>query len=230
MRLLLVEDNRELAGMVVDGLSRAGLLADHCPTLAEARDALRARTYALVILDLGLPDGDGTVFLAEARREGLMAPVLLLTARSGLNDKVAGLDAGADDYLTKPFEISELAARCRALLRRPGAPLGVRLTVGDLAVDTAGRTVEVAGHALDLPPREFALLELLARLQGTVLRRSRLETALYSMDEAVSPNALDAVVSRLRRHLAAAGSKTQLRTVHGVGYALTVGPGVTLDA
>jgi len=221
VRLLLIEDNRRLAGMVIQGLVVEGFVVDHRDTLADAEAALEATDYDLILLDIGMPDGDGLDFLKDQRRRKVQTPVLMLTARSGLDDRVSGLDAGADDYLVKPFEIPELAARCRALLRRPGASLGTVLEVGDVELDTGTRQARVGDTVIELPPREYALLEMLARHRDTVVSRARLEQSLYSLDQDVSPNALDAVASRLRRRLATAGAGAHLRTVHGVGYAIT---------
>lgn len=221
MRLLLIEDNRRLALMVAQGLIREGFVVDHRDTLAATGEALEAADYDLILLDIGMPDGDGLAFLKDQRRRKLQTPVLMLTARSGLDDRVFGLDAGADDYLVKPFEIAELAARCRALLRRPGASLGTVLEVGDLQLDTAARQARVGERIIELPPREYAMLEMLARRRDTVVSRVKLEQSLYSLDQDISSNALDAVVSRLRRRLAAAGASARLRTVHGVGYAIS---------
>lgn len=223
MRLLLIEDNRRLADMVVQGLVREGFVVDHRETLTDARETLVATAYDLILLDIGMPDGDGLNFLKDQRRRKVQTPVLMLTARSGLDDRVSGLDAGADDYLVKPFEIPELAARCRALLRRPGASLGTVLEVGDMELDTGTRQARIGDTVIELPPREYALLELLARRRDTVVSRAKLEQSLYSLDHDVSPNALDAVASRLRRRLAMAGARAHLRTVHGVGYAITAG-------
>ncbi|MBI5939990.1 MAG: response regulator transcription factor [Caulobacterales bacterium] len=221
MRLLLIEDNRRLADMVAQGLVREGFVVDHRDTLVSAGEALEAADYDLVLLDIGMPDGDGLAFLKDQRQRRLQSPVLMLTARSGLDDRVSGLDAGADDYLVKPFEIAELAARCRALLRRPGASLGTVLEVGDLELDTGARQARVRDRIIELPPREYALLEVLARRRDTVVSRAKLEQSLYSLDQDISSNALDAVASRLRRRLASAGASAHLRTVHGVGYAIT---------
>jgi len=221
VRLLLIEDNRRLANMVAQGLVREGFVVDHRDTLSSAGEALEVAGYDLVVLDIGMPDGDGLTFLKDQRRRKLQTPVLMLTARSGLDDRVSGLDAGADDYLIKPFELAELAARCRALLRRPGASLGTVLEVGDLELDTGARQARVGDRTIELPPREYALLEMLARRRDTVVSRAKLEQSLYSLDQDVSSNALDAVASRLRRRLASAGSGARLRTVHGVGYAIT---------
>lgn len=230
MRLLLIEDNRRLANMVAQGLVREGFVVDHRDTLSSAGEALEAAEYDLVVLDIGMPDGDGLAFLKDQRRQKLQTPVLMLTARSGLDDRVSGLDAGADDYLVKPFEIVELAARCRALLRRPGASRGTVLEVGDLELDTGARQARVGDRVIELPPREYALLEMLARRRDMVVTRARLEQSLYSLDQDVSSNALDAVASRLRRRLATAGASARLRTVHGIGYAITGREPGTTDA
>lgn len=147
-------------------------------------------------------------------------PILILTARGGLGDRIAGLDVGADDYLVKPFEMAELAARCRALLRRPGACLGVVLQAGNVALDTANRSLEIAGAPVAMSPRELALLEHLLRRAGQVVAKSLLEDQLYAMDAEVTPNALEVAVSRLRKRLTAAHADLTLRTAHGVGYAL----------
>ncbi len=222
MRLLLVEDNRQLAAMTVQGLEQAGYVVDHQACLVDARDVLAVTTYDLVILDLGLPDGDGLSLLRDLRQGRLSTPVILLTARSGLDDRIVGLDAGADDYLIKPFEVAELAARCRALLRRPGSSLDAIMTVGDLRLDIAARSARTEASPLDLTPKEFSLLELLARRPDGMATREQLEQSLYSLEAQVSPNALDALVSRLRRKLQSAGAQMGIRAVHGVGYALSV--------
>jgi DNA-binding response OmpR family regulator len=220
MRLLLVEDNARLASLIREGLDRQGFAVDWCETVDGAEHALRINDYDLMLLDLGLPDGDGLDLVRGLRRRRDVMPILILTARGGLDDRVSGLDAGADDYLIKPFQIPELAARCRALLRRPGASLGTHLTVGNVVLDSAERSVTVAGAAIDATPREVALLECLLRRAGHVVAKPALEGALYSMDAEVTPNALEACVSRLRKRLASAVADVQIRTVHGVGYAL----------
>jgi DNA-binding response OmpR family regulator len=220
MRLLLVEDNARLAGLIAEGLAGQGFALDHCASIEDAQTAQRVSTYDLLLLDLGLPDGDGIDLIRSMRRAQDMTPILVLTARAGLDDRVAGLDAGADDYLVKPFQIPELAARCRALLRRPGAALATELAAGNIVFDTAERALTVAGLRIDTTPREVDLLELLLRRSGHVVAKPMLENALYAMDAEVTPNALEASVSRLRKRLAAAGADIQIRTVHGVGYAL----------
>jgi DNA-binding response OmpR family regulator len=220
MRLLLIEDNGRIGEAITSGLTREGFAVDWRRTLEEAFEARSLAVYDLVLLDLGLPDGDGLDVVRRMRRERDATPILILTARGELGDRVTGLDLGADDYLVKPFEVPELAARCRALLRRPGACLGVVLQAGNVSLDTASRTLVVRGAPVHAQRREIALIEQLLRRVGQVVIKSALEDQIYSMDAEVTPNALEAVVSRLRRHLAAAGADVTLKTVHGVGYAL----------
>ncbi len=220
MRLLLVEDNARLAALVRDGLDKQGFAVDWYDSVEGAEHAQTVVLYDLLLVDLGLPDGDGLDLIRTMRRRRNSTPILVLTARGGLDDRVAGLDAGADDYLVKPFQIPELAARCRALLRRPGNALGTVLTAGNIALATAERAIHVAGQALEATPREIALLEQLLRRTGHVVAKSALENALYSMEAEVTPNALEATVSRLRKRLTTASADVQIKTVHGVGYAL----------
>jgi DNA-binding response OmpR family regulator len=220
MRLLLVEDNRQLAELIQQGLSHQGFVIDRCGSLQEALAIRAAANYELILLDLGLPDGDGMNLVRRLRQGNDSIPILILTARGGLNDRLTGLDGGADDYLVKPFEIAELAARCRALLRRPGASLGVILQLGNVALDTTARSVTVDARRIDVPPREVALLEQLLRRSEQVVRRGLLEESLYSFGEDVTPNALETAVSRLRRRLAAAEANVIVRTAHGIGYAI----------
>jgi DNA-binding response OmpR family regulator len=220
MRLLLVEDNPQLAELVQEGLTRQGFVIDRCGSLKDAMVARSAASYDLLLLDLGLPDGDGMSLVRELRKANDSTPILILTARGGLNDRLIGLDGGADDYLVKPFEIAELAARCRALLRRPGASLGVVLHLGNVALDTTTRTVTVNGQRIEVPPREVALLEQLLRRAEQVVRRNQLEESLYSFGEEVTPNALESAVSRLRKRLSAADANVLVRTAHGIGYAI----------
>ncbi len=221
MRLLLVEDNARLASLVTDGLSKEGFSLDWCATLGCARQMFASNTYDLLLLDLGMPDGNGVDFVRAVRRTGNPTPILIITARSSLDDRVIGLDSGGDDYLVKPFDMPELAARCRALLRRPGACLGTTLTVSNLELDTVGREVRVSGRVVPVPPRELDLLERLMRRVGHVVTKGALEGALYALGAEVSPNALEAVVSRLRRRLALDGANVVMHTAHGIGYMLT---------
>ncbi len=224
MRVLLAEDNARLASLIAAGLTDEGFAVETAGTLADARAAFSSGAFDLVLLDLGMPDGDGVAFIRDARRAGQTAPILVVTARDGLDDRVRGLDSGADDYVVKPVDLPELAARCRALLRRPGACLGVTLTVANLELDTAGREVRVDAQPVAVPPRELDLLERLMRRVGHVVTKRSLEDALYALAADVTPNALEAAVSRLRRRLAAAQANVTLHTVHGIGYMLTASP------
>lgn len=175
MRLLLVEDEWRLIEVISEGLSQVGFVVDALDTVRAAEQALGTVPYDALILDLGLPDGDGLNLLARLRQRQNTLPVLILTARDAVEDRVAGLDGGADDYLLKPFAMTELLARIKALLRRPGAALGTVLTAGNLAFDSIGREVAVAGQRLDLSRQELALLEQLLRRLGRVVPRAVLE-------------------------------------------------------
>lgn len=225
MRLLLVEDHPPLAEALTAGLARGGFAVDCAGSAAEARRWAAGAAYDLVVLDIGLPDGSGLALLAEWRR-GDGPPVLLLTARGELHDRVAGLDTGADDYLVKPVEIPELLARCRAVLRRPGARTGPALAEGPLVLDTATRNATLYGERLPLARREVGVLEQLLRRSGRVVPRAQLEQAVYGFDEVVGPNALEAAVSRLRKVLEAADAPLTVVTVRGVGWMLAAAGGV----
>lgn len=218
MRLLIIEDNVRLAELMAEGLARRGMACDRARNLSQADDALAAASYDAVVVDLGLPDGDGLEWLRARRRTGFDVPALILTARGALEDRVKGLDAGADDYVVKPAEPEEIAARLRALLRRPGARATPVIEVGELRFDSAARVASFAGNRLELTRREADLLELLMRQAGSVVRRAAIENALYSFNDEVSPNAVEAVVSRLRRRLEDKGARHMLHTIRGLGY------------
>ncbi|MBB5745196.1 response regulator transcription factor [Brevundimonas variabilis] len=207
-----------LGALLSEGLIRDGFVVDWRQNLRDAEEAVGSATYDLILLDLGLPDGDGLDWVKTLRRSSVSTPILVLTARGGLNDRVTGLDAGADDYLVKPFEASELAARCRAILRRPGQRITPVLTVGELAFDVASRQASCRDTQIELSRRESDLLELLMRRAGTVVTRAALEESLYAFNEPVTPNAVEAAVSRLRRKLDDAGCDGMLHTVRGLGY------------
>jgi DNA-binding response OmpR family regulator len=179
---------------------------------ADAREALANTAYDAAILDLGLPDRDGLTLLAELRPAGNCIPILILTARDAVEDRVLGLDAGADDYLLKPFAMSELVARTKALLRRPGAALGT-LKAGNIVFDTIGRDVSVAGIPLQLPRREAATLEHLLRRQGRVVPKSVLEEKLYGIDDELVSNAVPVHVHYLRRKVQDAAASAEIHTV-----------------
>src|SRR5690349_16434909 len=221
VRLLVVEDEPRIAEILKNGLARAGFVVDVVRLLADAREALALTAYDAAILDLGLPDGDGLRLLADLRPVANRIPILVLTARDAVEARVRGLDAGADDYLTKPFAMAELVARIKALLRRPGGALGVTLQAGNVVLDTVGRDVRVDGVSLQLPRRECAVLEHLLRRQGRVVPKAVLEEKLYGIDDELESNAVPVHVHHLRRKLQDAAATAEIHTVRGVGYLLT---------
>ena len=224
MRLVLLEDHDELAGLVCARLGDAGFAVDRFGTQADGRLALEAGCYDAVILDLGLPDGDGIALLKEVRSRGNRIPVLILTARSAIADRVAGLSAGADDYLIKPFAADELIARVHALLRRTGAHYDATITCGALVWDGTSRTAEVNGKVVAMPSRETELLELLPSDLGKVVRKSRIETSFFGLGQDYSSNAVEVSVHRLRKRLEVAEAGVQIVTMRGLGYLLRAQP------
>lgn len=224
VRLLVVEDERRLAARLATGLREEGFAADVAHGLAAARDRSLEADYDLVLLDIHLPDGSGTDLLREWRAEGFAAPVLVLTAQDRTEEKVAGLDAGADDYLTKPFAFEELLARVRSLLRRRAAPPVQVAEVGDLRFDRTARTASRGGRQLDLTPKELALLEYFLLHPGVALARATLAEHVWDADYEARSNVVDVIVGRLRRKLEADGAARLLHTVPGVGWRLSVEP------
>ena len=218
MRVLLVEDHERLGESLVEALNAALFTVDWVRSLENAAAFADLNPYDVVLLDLGLPDGDGLDLIRAWRASGRSTPVLVLTARGELNDRVRGLDEGADDYLVKPFELREMVSRCRALLRRPGDMAPVQLRLGALEVDMMTGAATFRGMPLALNRREQQLLLALVRRPGKVCSRAYLEGVLY--DHAADPtlNALEASVSRLRSALRASGLDDAIRTVRGVGY------------
>ncbi len=221
MRLLVIEDEPRIAEILKSGLQRAGFAVDVVQLCAVAREALALTVYDAAILDLGLPDGDGLDLLAELRSAHNGVPVLVLTARDAVENRVSGLDAGADDYLVKPFATVELIARTKALLRRPGGALGVKLQAGNVVLDTIGRDVRVGELSLQLPRRECTILEHLLRRQGRVVPKTVLEEKLYGIDEELESNAVPVHVHHLRRKLQDAQATAEIHTVRDIGYFLT---------
>jgi DNA-binding response OmpR family regulator len=201
MRLLLVEDNARLSQLIAQGLSKEGFAVDAVATLGAALSALTTTHFAVIILDLGLPDGDGLSLVQHLRRQGNTTPILVLTARLSVNDKVKGLHQGADDYLGKPFAFDEMVARIRALLRRPSAYLGSELTLGQLAFDAESREISVSGTYQSLSPREAAILEALLRRSNHVVSKKVLEDRLYGLAAEGSANAVEVYIHRLRKQL-----------------------------
>ena len=218
MRLLLVEDNGRFAALLKQGLASAGFTVDVLASAEDASTALLTDRCDIVVLDLGLPDGDGLSVLSEMRRRGDSTPVLILTARGSLSDRVTGLQSGADDYLVKPFALEELIARLQALLRRPGNLLGLALRLGNITLDTVAREVLVDDRPIVFSPREIAVLEHLLRRSNRVVAKNLLESSLYGLSQEVGSNAVEVYVHRLRKHLAEIGASVQVHTVRGVGY------------
>ena len=218
MRLLLVEDNARLSDLIVAGLAKEGLAVDAVTTVADTLSALSTTHFAMVILDLGLPDGDGLAVVQHLRSKGATTPLLILTARQSTEDKVKGFRLGADDYLGKPFAFDELIARVRALLRRPPNYLGNQLRLGALTFDTAERQLIVDGSRHQISAREAVILEALLRRCDHVVPKSILEDQLYGLSSDGSANAVEVYVHRLRRQLESLGAKVAIHTVRGVGY------------
>ena len=216
MRILLVEDDPELGDGLSVGLRQAGFAVDWLPDGEAADRALQVERFDLAVLDLGLPGMGGMAVLQRARQRGLDLPILILTARDATGDKVAGLDAGADDYLVKPIDLDELAARIRALTRRSAGRASPLLTHGALTLDPAAHQVLLAGQPVELAAREFALLQLLLENLGRVLTRSQLEQSLYGWNDEPESNALEVHIHHLRKKL---GSEL-IRTLRGVGYTI----------
>jgi two-component system OmpR family response regulator len=222
MRLLVVEDDPLLADGLTRALIRAGHSVGHASSGQQADTLLTAHTYDLVVLDIGLPDIDGFEVLRRLRQRRVATKVLVLTARDAVEDRVHGLDLGADDYLTKPFSLTEFEARVRALLRR-GAGAPARRTVGGLSIDFAAKRVLADDRQIDLTPREWSLLELFLSHPGSVLSKEQIAERLFSVDEQLSPNAIEVHVSRLRTKIEPGG--VRIRTVRGFGYLWEGGDG-----
>lgn len=220
MRLLLIEDSARLRELVSETIRHAGWRIDAVGSADEALAILAVNNYDLFLLDLGLPDCDGLDLLRALRRENNATPVLVLTARGAIDERIAGLDAGADDYLTKPFNNGELLARIRALLRRGSSALAPVLEAGQLRFDLARHEVSCAGAILPMTPRERSVLEILMRDFGKVTSRRVLEHRLSNLDEDISGNAIDLQLSRLRKKLSACPAGVTIETVRGVGYLL----------
>jgi len=222
VRILVVEDDALVADAIRRGLGEAGYAVDHVDSAERAGTALGAESFDLAVVDIGLPGADGLALLQRMRRGGSAVPVLILTARDALADRVSALDLGADDYLVKPFALPELVARSRALIRRSRSAASAELVIGALRLDLAARRAEVDGTAVSLTRREWAVLECLALNIGRVVAKDRLLQAIANWDEDIGANAIEVYVSRLRTKL---GSAAPIRTVRGLGYRLDDTPG-----
>ena len=220
MKLLLVEDEHELCVTLRGVLERERYVVDCAPNLAIAEEAARSGIYDLVLLDRTLPDGDGLALIPILRAGHPGVPIVVLSARGDLADRIAGLDDGADDYLSKPFALEELLARIRAIRRRPNELAAETIQIGALAFDLAHEEASVGADRLDLSRRELRVLSTLLRRSGRTVLREALEQAVYGFDDEVQSNTLDSHISRLRRKLGDAGAGVEIHAIRGVGYLL----------
>lgn len=221
MRALIIEDDQTIADFIARGMREAGFAVDHAPDGEQGLEAALKNTYDVAIIDLMLPRRDGLSLIDELRRRGRPTPVLILSARRSVDDRVRGLQAGGDDYLTKPFAFSELLARVQALVRRATrAPEPTTLTAGDLTMDLLTRKVTRAGTPIDLRPREFALLEYLMRNPGKVISKTMILSHVWEYSFDPQTNIVDVLVSRLRDKIDKPFETKRLHTVRGVGYVL----------
>ena len=220
-RIALVEDHERMALLISKACLAAGIEVEVFGNISSARAAVRQLTYSALVVDRGLPDGDGLDFVRQLRTNGNLTPCLVLTARDALHDRVEGLERGADDYLAKPFSMEELLARVRALLRRPAVLQSLNPEFVDLQILPERGSMKCGLDVISLAPAELQIMLLLVRAEGRTARRTALELAGWGLSDAVTPNALDVVVHRLRRKLAAIESRLQLINVRGHGYALS---------
>lgn len=218
MRVLITEDNGELAGFIQEALTREGFLSDIARSAGELRVLLNEVSYSAMILDLGLPDIDGLDMLRMLRESGLTIPVLIVTARGGIQDRIKGLDRGADDYLVKPFAVDELVARIRALLRRPSVLSSKKIGLDNLSFDVISKTLTVEGRNVVMGRTELALLEHFLRNVGLTVSKEALESHIYQNGYELTENALQVAIHRVRKKLKDQGATPTISTVRGVGY------------
>ncbi|QLE08358.1 response regulator transcription factor [Pseudoalteromonas shioyasakiensis] len=219
-RIILIEDNLRLASLIKLALQDTGILIDHYENIANATLALTHQNYSALILDRGLPDGDGLNLLKHIRKLDIELPCLILTAQNTIQDRVLGLDLGADDYLNKPFAMDELVARVKALLRRPVKMETLSPTWGDLTLFPDTGYIHCGNNSTRLAPTEIQILSVLMKYRGKPVRRIKLEQSAWGLNEAVTPNALDVALHRIRKKLLSLGSKTKIVNVRSIGYVL----------
>jgi DNA-binding response OmpR family regulator len=222
-RVALVEDYDRIAHLIEGALLRAGILVDRFATLSDAAFGLAHAEYTVMVVDRGLPDGDGIDLVRRCRAAGNMTPCLMLTARDALHDRIDGLESGADDYLTKPFAMDELVARVRSLIRRPAVVVSLTPAFGDVVVDPENMCLRRGDEAVSLAPAELQLMLCLVGAGGRTVRHTALEHAAWGLSGAVTPNALDVALHRLRKKMAAIESDTRILNMRGQGYALVEG-------
>lgn len=220
MRVLVVEDAKDMNRLIVKTLTRAGYSVDGCYNGEEALDFLAGAEYDAILLDVMMPKMDGYALLEKLRSQGMDTPVLFLTARDAISDRVKGLDLGADDYLVKPFDFEELLARIRAMTRKKAGKRSNVFTLGDLQVDAQSHTVTRGGQEINLLPKEFTILEYMIRNQGTVLSREQLENQIWNYERSGSSNNIDVYISKLRKKIDGEGQSRMLHTIRGVGWVL----------
>jgi two-component system OmpR family response regulator len=221
MRVLVVEDDMKIASFIVKGLKQSGYAADHVSDGEEAYSLAQTEPYDVAVVDIMLPGMDGLSLIEKLRRNGIHTPVIILSAKRSVDDRVKGLKAGGDDYLTKPFSFSELLMRIHALLRRASmAPSPVKLVAGDLSMDLLTREVRRGEHRIDLQPREFSLLEYLMRNAGIVLTKTLIMEHVWGYDFDPQTNVVDVLVSRLRSKVDRDFEQKMIHTIRGVGYVL----------
>ena len=218
MKFLLVEDNLDLANAIASRMRIDGHVIDHAEKLEDASAFVATGEYDLILLDIMLPDGDGRTFLEKHRASDLDTPVIVLTARSQVSDRIGSLDLGADDYVTKPFDHAELEARIRAVLRRRSGNARTKIEIGGVVFDPVAGHLTVGGEAVTMRNRELRLLELFLNAPGQIFSKNKLSDRLFSYDEDVSENAIEVYIGRLRKHLSA--SKLRITTLRGLGYRL----------
>lgn len=228
MRVLVVEDDLILAEGLVEGLERGGFQVDHLGAAEPAESAMALTAYDLAVVDIGLPGMDGLELIRRLRQRGVLTPILILTARDGLDDRIVGLDVGGDDYLVKPFLLPELMARVRALIRRSRAAASLVLTTGPLTLDVHSHSATLAGAPLELTGREWDVVEQLMLAVPRVVAKQKLADSLSQWDKEITPNAVEIYVSRVRAKLV--GSGVGIRTVRGIGYRIEVEAGDGRDA